>query len=312
MDSKGKKYLEEHAHYREIISMSSQYALISPYADTTVVRTPEVVLKGIYHSRVNRFVSEEYLLNFRTYSARLDFRIGISRFRARDALLSFAMRNKKEQAYDNTIKLPQAKKIKAAFSAVLQARRSVRTFKGSIPLKDFATILFYSQGITGYLQLKEKAGDAERIMLRAAPSGGGFYPVKLYIVAWNVEGLERGIYEYYPYEHSLRLIEKGYSEEDLNALAGFGDIKVEDSAFCVAYVYELYLNSHKYGNAGAAYGFIEAGEIAENAQLTTTALGYGACDLGGYDKQFIEKRFGLDGISKQVIHFTVFGNGGVI
>ncbi len=311
MDEKGKKYLDEHSHYRETINMSSQYSLISPYADTTVVRTPEVTLKGIYHSRVNRFVSEEYLLNFRTYAARLDFRIGISRFRARDALLSFAMREKKENAIE-AIKLPTAKKIRASFSAVLQSRRSVRIFNGSISLKEFATILYYSQGITGYLTLKDKEPDAERIMLHANPSGGGFYSVKLYIVAWNIEGLERGIYEYYPYHHSLRLVEKGYSEEDLKALAGFGDIKVETSAFCIAYVYELYVNSHKYGNAGAAYAFIEAGEIAENAQLTTTALGYGACDIGGYDKQFIEKRFGLDGISKQVIHFTVFGNGGVI
>ncbi|GKX32006.1 streptolysin associated protein SagB [Vallitalea longa] len=311
MDNKGKKYLSNHAHYRETINMSSQYALISPYVDTTVVRTPEVTLKGIYHSRSNRFAGEEYLLNFRTFSARLDFRIGISRFQARDAMLSFAMRDKKENASE-LIKLPIAKKIRASFSSVLQARRSVRVFNGSIPLNDFATILYYSQGITGYITLRDKEEDAERIMLHATPSGGGFYPVRLYIVVWNVDKLPKGIYEYCPHHHSLRLVEKGYSEDDLKALAGFGNIKVETCAFCMAYVYELYVNSHKYGDAGAAYGFIEAGEIAENAQLTTTALGYGSCDIGGYNKQFIEKRFGLDGISKQVIHFTIFGNGGVI
>lgn len=311
MDNTGKKYLEEHSYYRETINMSSQYVLISPYADTTVVRTPEVTLKGIYYSRVNRFVSEEYLLNFRTYSARLDFRIGISRFRARDAMLSFAMREKKEKAVE-TIKLPTAKNIRASFSSVLQARRSVRVFQGSIPLNDFSTILYYSQGVTGYLRLQDREVDAERILLRATPSGGGFYPVKLYLIAWNVDGLEKGIYEYYPCQHSLRLVEEGFSQEDLEALAGFGDLKIETSAFSIVYVYELYSNSHKYGDAGAAYAFIEAGEIAENAQLTTTALGYGACDIGGYNKQFVEKRLGLDGISKQVIHFTVFGNGGVI
>ena len=311
MDTTAKKYLDEHVYYRETINMSSQYVLVSPYSDTTVVRTPEVTLKGIYHSRANRFTSEDYLLNFRTYSARLDFRIGISRFRARDALLSFAMREKKEEGVE-TIKLPQAKNIRATFSSVMRARRSVREFDGPIPLSDFASILYYAQGITGYMKLRESEVGAERILLHTNPSGGGFYPVKLYLVVWNVGGLERGIYEYYPYHHSLRLVEKGYSEEDLNALAGFGDIKVETSAFCAAYVYELYVNSHKYGDAGAAYAFIEAGEIAQNAQLAATALGYGACDIGGYNKQFIEKRLGLDGISKQVIHFTLFGNGGVI
>lgn len=311
MDKKAKKYLDEHMHYRETINMSSQYTLISPYADTTVVKTPEVVLKGIYHSRVNRFLSEEYLLNFRTYGARLDFRIGISRFRARDAQLSFAMKEKKEEAYV-TIELPKPKKIKAAFSTVVQARRSVRQFEGSIPLKDFSTILYLSSGITGYMTLRDGEKDADKIKLHANPSGGGFYSVKLYLIVWNVDGLERGIYEYYPYHHTLRLVEKGFNKDNLESLAGFGDMDITKASFCATYVYDLYLNSHKYGDAGAAYAFIEAGEIAENAQLTTTALGYGACDIGGYDKQFLEELLGLDGISKQVIHFTVFGNGGVI
>jgi len=311
VDGAAKKYLQEHMYYRETISMSSQYALISPYADTTVVRTPEVTLKGIYHSRSNRFIGEEYLLNFRTYSARLDFRIGISRFRARDAMLSFAMRDKKEDATE-TIKLPKAKNIRASFSSVLQARRSVRVFDGPIPLEDFATILYYSQGITGYLKLQDKEVDADKIKLHATPSGGGFYSVKLYLIVWNVDGLERGVYEYYPHHHSLRIVRQGYTRNELEALAGFGEIKIETSAFSMIYVYELYSNSHKYGDAGAAYAFIEAGEVAENAQLTTTALGYGACDIGGYNKQTVEKQLGLDGVSKQVIHFTIFGNGGVI
>lgn len=311
MDAAAKKYLQEHNYYRETISMSSQYTLISPYADTTVVRTPEVTLKGIYHSRSNRFIGEEYLLNFRTYSARLDFRIGISRFRARDALLSFAMRDRKEDITD-TLKLPKAKTIRASFSAVLQARRSVRVFDGPIPLEDFATILYYSQGITGYLKLLDKEVDAEKIKLHATPSGGGFYPVRLYLVVWKVTGLDKGIYEYFPHHHSLRIVQQGYERDDLAALAGFGEIDINTAAFSMIYVYELYTNSHKYGDAGMAYAFIEAGEIAQNAQLTTAALGYGACDIGGYNKQTVEKQLGLDGISKQVIHFTIFGKGGVV
>ena len=311
MDKKAKKYLDEHMHYRETINMSSQYTLISPYADTTVVRTPEVVLKGIYYSRVNRFLGEEYLLNFRTYGARLDFRIGISRFRARDAQLSFAMKEKKEEAYE-TIKLPKPKKVRTAFSTVIQARRSVRKFDGPISLVDLSTILYLSNGITGYMTLRDGEKDADKIKLHANPSGGGFYSVKLYLIIWNVTGLEKGIYEYYPYHHTLRLISEGFEQKNLENLAGFGDMDITTSAFCGVYVYDMYLNSHKYGDAGMAYAFIEAGEIAENAQLTATGLGYGACDIGGYDKQFIEEILGLDGISKQVIHFTVFGNGGVI
>src|SRR5690606_11157129 len=160
----------------------------------------------------------------------------------RDALLSFAMRKKKEDPAE-TIKLPKAKNIRASFSSVLQARRSVRIYDGPIPLEDFATILYYSQGIPGYLKLRDYEVDADKIMLRATPSGGGFYPVKLYLIVWNVEGLDKGIYEYYPYHHSLRVVKQGYSREELETLAGFGEIKAETAAFNMVYVYELYSNS---------------------------------------------------------------------
>ena len=73
------------------------------------------------------------------------------------------------------------------------------------------------------------------------------------------------------------------------------------------YVYDMYVNSRKYGDAGTAYAFIEAGETAQNIQLMATALGYGSCDIGGYEKQYVEKSLKLDGITKHVIHTTIIG-----
>ena len=39
----------------------------------------------------------------------------------------------------------------------------------------------------------------------------------------------------------------------------------------------------------------------------STALGYGACDIGGYEKQYIEELLNIDGVLKHVVHMTVVG-----
>ena len=308
MDDKAKKYIGEHAYYNEILTLNTQYTLASPYVDTTVLRTPESILKGIYHSRYNRFVSEEYLLNFRPDNRNFGFAMGISRFTNRDALLTFASKKTREEAAE-TIKLPKPRRLKASIEAVSGNRRSLRSFSGGMSLQDLATVLFYTCGVTGKMRLTSPETDAEDIYLRIQPSGGGLYPVLLYILVWDVKGLERGIYEYYPYHHALRKERSGLDEETLRNLAGFGEMNIEKASFCFAYVYQLYVNSHKYGDAGAAYAFIEAGEMAMGAQLCATALGCGGCDIGGYNKRFIEELLSIDGLSEQVIHFTVFGKG---
>ncbi len=308
MKKESQKYYEDHAYYNDIVTLNTQYTMASPYVDTTVVKTPESVIKGIYHSRYNRFTSEDYLLNFRADNRYFGFAMGVSRFSNRDALLSFASKKTAEEALPS-IKLPKPKRIKAAFSAVMESRRSLRNFGGGMSLQELSTVLLHSCGVTGKMMLNEPEQDAEAIYLRSQASGGGFYPVTLYIVAWNVDGLERGIYEYYPYHHSIRCVREGFELEELRNLAGFGDIKIENSAFCFIYVYNLYINSHKYGDAGAAYAFIGAGEVAFGAQLSATALGCGGCDIGGYEKRYIEKMLKIDGLSEQVIHFTIFGKG---
>lgn len=308
MKEKERKYLADHAYYNEMLSINTQYTLSSPYVDTTVLRTPESLLKGIYHSKYNRFLSEEYLLNFRVDNRNFGFAMGISRFTNRDALLTFASK-KTYGNFDEAIKLPKPRHVKTAISAVIGNRRSLRAFSGFMTIQDLSTVLLYTCGVTGSMHLTQPEKDAEDIYLRSQPSGGGLYPIALYIVVWNVKGLKRGIYEYYPYRHSIRMIKDDIDIETLQNLAGFGEMIIEHASFCFAYVYQLYVNSHKYGDAGMAYALIEAGEMAMGAQLCATALGCGGCDIGGYNKHFIERLLSVDGLSEQVIHFTVFGKG---
>lgn len=305
MNAKDKKYLEDHRYYASAVMFSTQYPLSSPYANTTVLRTPDVVQRGMLGS-TDSFRGIDYLLNFRLDGSDIAFRAGLSKFYARDAILSSALRHLREDD-EASIRLPKPIQMKASLSAVIKERRSERNYSGqALSIKELSTILFSAQGVTGSLLMNEPEGDVDRIEVRAHPSGGGMFPVSLYVGVNNVSGLKRGLFEYYPHSHSLHYI-GSYTEENLADSCDYGSLDAKKSSFAIFYGYNVLLNSNKYGDAGLAYAFIETGEMAMNAQLAATALGIGACDLGGYRKHNLEEMLGLDGVYEHIIHMTIFG-----
>ncbi|EJO5349009.1 SagB family peptide dehydrogenase [Clostridium botulinum] len=293
---------------RMLIYFNTQYSSISPYVNSTVVKTPDTVIKGSLYSEHNRFVSEEYLLNYRSNNNNLGFRMGVANFFQRDAALTSVNLDIEEEK-DNIIELPPHRNIRVGLSAVIKSRRSVRKFsKESMSLNDLANILYHAQGICDEVEPYNLENNEKKIKLRTNPSAGGLYPIQLYLYIKNVKGVEDGIYTYYPYCHSLKSVKVDEELLKTEKLAEFSIINAGDANIIVFYVYNFLKNSRKYGDAGFSYALIEAGEIAENLQLTSTALGYGACDIGGYEKQYIEELLNIDGILKHVVHMTVVGS----
>ncbi len=293
-----------------LINFNTQYSSISPYADSTVVKTPpDTVIKGSLYSSQNRFLSEEYLLNYRSNNDNLGFRMGVSSFFQMDAALTSVNLDIEEEE-ENIIKLPDSKNIRVGLSTVIKSRRSVRRYSNkSMSLNDIANILYYTQGICDEVEPYNLQGNEKKIKLRANPSAGGLYPIQLYAYMKNVQGLQDGIYTYYPYSHSLKSVKVNKELLKVDNLAEFAVINAGgDANLIVFYVYNFLKNSRKYGDAGFSYALIETGEMAQNLQLVSTALGYGACDIGGYEKQYIEELLNIDGVLKHVVHMTVVGS----
>src|SRR5207249_9828999 len=90
-------------------------------------------------------------------------------------------------------------------------------------------------------------------------------------------------------------------------LAAFSEIEAGKAAFLVAYVYNLFENSRKYGESGLGFAFLEAGALAAHIHLICTALGLGSCDVGGFAKRRFERLLDADGLSRHMIHLTVIG-----
>lgn len=293
----------------DIVTFSNNLPM-SLYADTTVVKSPEVVFRGLVLSR-NRFVAEEYLLNFRRNESDLGVVIGANNYTLPMAVGALANRDLEEDERD-LLPLPPYRNVREPLGPVIRSRRSVRRYSGkAISLQDLSTVLHHAGGISGHLHTDSVPetvglGKSDRISVRTAISGGGLYPIDLFVLALNIEGLKTGAYRYAPKHHALK--PAGTAEPpDLRGLAQFGEIAVEQSSFMIGYVYNLFRNARKYGDAALAFALIETGAMAAHVHLVCTALGLGSCDVGSFSKGKFERLFDADGVSRHMVHLTVVG-----
>ncbi len=235
---------------------------ISLYVDTTAVKIPEICYSSSLLSQTH-FLSETYLLNRKRNSLDLGLQYGVmgySSFLVRGSIVQRKLAEEEELEKENSvIQLPKYKNLKNPLGATIRARRSIREMTDkSVSLEDLSTILFYGDGVSGDLQLtsededifpKSSLGEDYNGTLRTAPSGGGLFPVNLYLVIRKVKGIKDGIYVYMPLNHSLKVIKYLEEEaaEELKTVVEWGyNIDSSKINVIVFYVYNLYDNSRKY------------------------------------------------------------------
>lgn len=264
-----------------IVSVSS-YSYLSPYANQIGLLSPE----SHYASRWRENESlpwEEYLLNLKPCYRSYGPDMGIKSYHQLPVLLSQASRDMDPIDEGEVIKLPAPEPVKAPLSSVLYSRRSDRNCEGApMKLVDLSTILYFSCGVSGALSLSLPKSlssshyrERDKVQLRCNPSGGALYPISLYFIAVNVEDLERSLYYYSPYHHLLRKrcpvsVEKAKSIIPPGAYEG----SLEKTSIIFLYAYNVWENVRKYGGMGISLAFIEIGQISQNLNLISRAVGY--------------------------------------
>jgi SagB-type dehydrogenase family enzyme len=163
----------------------------------------------------------------------------------------------------------------------LLGRRSIREYNGeAITLEQLSQLLWAAQGITN------PSG------WRTAPSAGGLYPLKVYVVVGDVEGVDAGIYEYAPVTHTLKKIKDGDQRQSLMQAVlnqpwiGQGTINIVITA-----VYEI--TTSKYGERGIRYVHIEAGHAAQNICLQAVGLKLGTVTVGAFEDDKVLEVLGV-------------------
>ena len=203
---------------------------------------------------------------------------------------------KKEHSVE-TIVLPPAQGYQGlALGQAIERRRSVRRFSETpLSLEELSILLRYSAGITD-----------PTYELRAAPSAGALYPLELYLVLHNVAGLPRGVYRYLPQEHSLEKVREGDLREEM-VRSGRGQRFLGRCNLAVALVAVWERILRRYGERGRQYTFLEAGHIAQNISLVAASLGLGACAIGAYSDDEVNRLLGRDGAQEAVVYVMAVG-----
>lgn len=168
----------------------------------------------------------------------------------------------------------------------LAERRSVREYaEGSLTLVELGQLLWAAQGVTDP-QADWPSG------LRTAPSAGALYPLELYVLAAEVDGLDVGLYGYVPGEHALRPV----AERDLRKALGraaLRDRAITNAPAVLVVAAEYRRTAVKYGERTERYVHIEVGAVAQNVHLQSVSLGLGTVIVGAFHDDAVKSALGL-------------------
>jgi SagB-type dehydrogenase family enzyme len=193
-----------------------------------------------------------------------------------------------------------------SYEEILDHRRSERRFADKpISQEQLAFLLWSAQGVQ-----KFRGNNT----LRTVPSGGARHPFELYFAAHRVENLEPAFYRYAPMENAgvkqvsiefIRPFEDNY-EEQMKAMLS-GQSWAAKSAVVLLFSCVPYRAEWRYSHMAHRIALIDLGHIGQNAILSASALGLGACCIGAYNQELCNKTLGLNGIDEYMVYAITVG-----
>jgi SagB-type dehydrogenase family enzyme len=180
------------------------------------------------------------------------------------------------------IKLPPPATFSRSFGEVVRARRSALDFVGgmrSISLAQLSAILAAAAPLLSFIQL--------------------------YLYVHRVDGLEPGVYRFWPQHAELQLVRTG---DQRVAAAGLSLGQDLAGNACVAFsmIGDLDRAARAHGDRGYRYVHFEAGAIGHRLYLAAEALGLGATGIGAFYDEEVHRYLHVMPEQGQVIyHFAI-------
>lgn len=195
------------------------------------------------------------------------------------------------------------KKISTSITSALISRHSAREFSNiKLAENKFSTLLHYSFGIAPRKMYMNEV----TVNTRFYASGGGLYPIKVYIYCSNIDGIARGLYLYQPLSHTLLPVSIDKRVDTKEFYEGSG-IDSESGNFHIFYAFRLSSLYLKYGELSLLTAVAEVGEMAQNFDLVATSLGLSSCTIAGFKKAYIEDLLDFDHVDEHVLLSSICG-----
>lgn len=215
--------------------------------------------------------------------------------------------NQKRYLLKEKIALLDSKEIKLSVKEMFKKRKSERDFEQcSLEISDISTI--FDLAIKVNRISKVSILPNETLCFRPYPSGGGLYPIELYIIANDIRGLERGTYHYNATSHSLSLLKLDVKNDELSEILMDVDEQFVNSVGAILILTAvLQRSTTKYGDRGYRYTLLEAGHLAQNISLAATSIEVANLAWGGYDDDALSEYVGIDCVNEPVVHMMFLG-----
>ena len=211
--------------------------------------------------------------------------------------LGFPVRTTAQKPDIDLIPLPAPRHTSAtSVEQALSERRSIREFMDeALSLEEVSQLLWAAQGVT-------EPGEAPEMWreewgkwmggVRTAPSAGALYPLEVYLVAGEVDGLQAGLYRYIALEHALEPSAEGDLREALaEAALRQAAITAAPAVVVITAVYQR--TAGKYGERATRYVHIEVGAAGQNIYLQAETLGLGTVFIGAFRDEPVQLALGL-------------------
>ncbi len=141
---------------------------------------------------------------------------------------------------------------------------------------------------------------------RTAPSAGAQYPIETYVVAARVEGIAPVIYHYAAADHALERVRGGTFGGDL-VIAGLGQGFLGQAPVVLVLSAIFGRLRWRYRERAYRYALLEAGHIGQNVYLAAEAAGLGACAVGAFFDDALNRLLDLDGVEEAALMLLPVG-----
>lgn len=189
----------------------------------------------------------------------------------------------------------------------LQRRRSLVNEEGTdaqrLDVGRLAAILRHSYGETGSLSTGPHSPPQP---LRATCSAGALYPLEIYPIVFDVDGLDPGVYHYHVRAHALEVLRAG--PQRAGFLAAMQVQPMCHTASCIVVITAVLERTlSKYLHRGYRFVMNDCGALLQSLYLTSTALSVPASAWGGFCDDDLARFIGVDGLDEVVAMAFVLG-----
>ena len=186
---------------------------------------------------------------------------------------------------------------------IIKNRQSKRQFQGkNLSFKMISKLLYFSCGIRNSSKIKNNFDKS----LRMYPSAGARYPLEVYPVILKSKEILSGIYHYNVKWNTLELLLKGNFRQKIRKITG--QKWIEQSAMVIIITAVFPRTTVKYKERGWRYIFLEAGHLAQNIYLISSALKLKSCAIGGFLDEGVINLLEIDPMNELPLYLVVIGD----